>query len=68
MRSGRRCRCAGGRRQHRVFPHFLMDRGKPGMLAVDRSGERFVNETTSYHLFGLAMQAEHEQTNRYPPT
>ncbi len=40
-----------------AFPHFVMDRGKPGMLAVDARGERFVNETTSYHLFGLAMQA-----------
>ena len=43
-----------------VFPHFLMDRGKPGTLAVDRSGRRFVNETTSYHLFALAMQEERE--------
>jgi succinate dehydrogenase/fumarate reductase flavoprotein subunit len=40
-----------------VFPHFVMDRAKPGMLTVNRQGERFVNESTSYHLFGLAMQA-----------
>jgi len=40
-----------------VFPHFVMDRGKPGMLAVDSQGRRFVNESTSYHLFALAMQA-----------
>jgi len=39
-----------------VFPHFVMDRAKPGVLAVDQAGERFVNESTSYHLFGLAMQ------------
>lgn len=39
-----------------VFPHFLMDRGKPGMLAVDKAGQRFVSEATSYHLFALAMQ------------
>ncbi|MGE5088204.1 MAG: FAD-dependent oxidoreductase [Candidatus Levyibacteriota bacterium] len=39
-----------------VFPHFLMDRGKPGMIAVDGTGRRFVNEATSYHQFGLAMQ------------
>ncbi|MBN9410643.1 MAG: FAD-dependent oxidoreductase [Burkholderiales bacterium] len=39
-----------------VFPHFAMDRGKPGMLAVDAHGQRFVNESTSYHLFGRAMQ------------
>jgi succinate dehydrogenase/fumarate reductase flavoprotein subunit len=43
-----------------AFPHFLMDRGKPGMIAVDARGERFVNETTSYHLFALAMQAAPE--------
>jgi succinate dehydrogenase/fumarate reductase flavoprotein subunit len=39
-----------------VFPHFVMDRAKPGMLTVNLAGERFVNESTSYHLFGLAMQ------------
>ncbi len=39
-----------------VFPHFLLDRGKPGMVTVDRRGRRFVNEATSYHLFGLAMR------------
>jgi len=39
-----------------VFPHFLMDRAKPGMLAVGRDGRRFVDESTSYHLFALAMQ------------
>ena len=40
-----------------VFPHFVMDRAKPGMLTVNQKGERFVNESTSYHLFGLAMQS-----------
>ena len=40
-----------------VFPHFVMDRAKPGMLTVNAQGQRFVNESTSYHLFGLAMQA-----------
>ncbi len=39
-----------------AFPHFVMDRAKPGMLAVNPAGERFVNESTSYHLFALAMQ------------
>jgi FAD binding domain len=41
-----------------VFPHFVMDRAKPGMLTVNRQGLRFVNESTSYHLFALAMQAQ----------
>jgi len=40
-----------------VFPHFVMDRAKPGMITVNQAGERFVNESTSYHLFALAMQA-----------
>ena len=39
-----------------LFPHFVMDRAKPGVLTVNAAGERFVNESTSYHLFGLAMQ------------
>jgi succinate dehydrogenase/fumarate reductase flavoprotein subunit len=49
-----------------VFPHFVMDRGKPGMLTVDHSGQRFVNESTSYHLFGLAMQARQREVGAIP--
>ena len=41
-----------------VFPHFMMDRAKPGMLAVNQAGDRFVNESTSYHLFALALQQQ----------
>lgn len=40
-----------------VFPHFVLDRGKPGTLAVDGSGRRFVNEAISYHQFALEMLA-----------
>jgi glycine/D-amino acid oxidase-like deaminating enzyme len=40
-----------------VFPHFMMDRGKPGMIIVNQIGQRFANESLSYHQFGLAMQA-----------
>jgi hypothetical protein len=36
------------------FPHFV-DRGKPGVIAVTRSGRRFVNEANSYHDFVQAM-------------
>jgi succinate dehydrogenase/fumarate reductase flavoprotein subunit len=43
-----------------VFPHFVMDRAKPGMITVNQAGERFVNESTSYHLFALGMQAAHQ--------
>ncbi len=38
-----------------VFPH-LIDRYKPGVIAVGRDGRRFVNEADSYHDVGQAMQ------------
>jgi len=38
-----------------VFPHTVVDRGKPGLIAVDAKGERFTSEAVSYHEFGLAM-------------
>ena len=50
-----------------AFPHFVMDRGKPGMIAVDSQGQRYLNESTSYHLFGLAMQA-HDRNVQCVPT
>jgi succinate dehydrogenase/fumarate reductase flavoprotein subunit len=40
-----------------VFPHFVLDRGKPGTLVVDSTGRRFVNEAISYHQFALEMLA-----------
>jgi succinate dehydrogenase/fumarate reductase flavoprotein subunit len=49
-----------------VFPHFVMDRAKPGMLTVNQAGERFVNESTSYHLFGMAMQTDHNGSCSVP--
>ena len=36
------------------FPH-LIDRQKPGFIAVTADGKRFVNEASSYHDFGKAM-------------
>jgi succinate dehydrogenase/fumarate reductase flavoprotein subunit len=38
-----------------VFPHTVTDRAKPGVIAVNASGGRFVNEALSYHEFVLAM-------------
>lgn len=32
-----------------------LDRGKPGLIAVDAGGRRFVNESNSYHDIGEAM-------------
>jgi len=38
-----------------VFPHTVADRGKPGIIALAASGERFTSEAVSYHEFVLAM-------------
>ena len=40
-----------------VFPHFVLDRSKPGIFSVGRDGRRFVNESRSYHEFVAAMYA-----------
>ncbi len=40
-----------------TFPHLILDRAKPGLIAVDGKGRRFVNEATSYHGFVEAMHA-----------
>ncbi|MFT3973728.1 MAG: FAD-binding protein [Amaricoccus sp.] len=34
-----------------IWPHILLDRAKPGLIAVGRNGRRFVNESDSYHDF-----------------
>lgn len=39
------------------FPHLITDRSKPGLIAVNRLGRRFVNEAVSYHDFVSAMHA-----------
>ncbi len=39
----------------RPFPHLFLDRAKPGVYAVDGTGQRFVNEAASYHDFVRAM-------------
>jgi succinate dehydrogenase/fumarate reductase flavoprotein subunit len=42
-----------------LFPH-LVDRYKPGVIAVNRRGKRFTNESNSYHDTGAAMIADNE--------
>ena len=42
-------------RRRGVFPHTVTDRAKPGVIAVNAAGRRFVNEALSYHEFVLAM-------------
>jgi succinate dehydrogenase/fumarate reductase flavoprotein subunit len=39
------------------FPHLVTDRAKPGVIAVNRAGKRFVNESNSYHCFVEGMFA-----------
>lgn len=38
-----------------VWPHILLDRAKPGLLAVNATGRRFVNESDSYHDFSMGQ-------------
>jgi len=42
----------GGSYAH--FPH-LLERGKPGLIAVDAQGQRFVDEAGDYHSFMCAL-------------
>lgn len=43
-----------GKGRYGVFPH-LLDRYKPGIIGVTRAGQRFTNESESYHDVGAAM-------------
>ncbi len=47
-------------------PHLIIDRSKPGVIAVNQKGRRFVNEGASYHDFVAAMHREHEHTPTIP--
>ena len=38
-----------------MFPHTVTDRAKPGLIAVNSEGCRFVNEAVSYHEFVRAQ-------------
>lgn len=48
------------------FPHLIMDRAKPGLIAVNAQGCRFVNEASSYHDFVRVMHASHGQAPCIP--
>jgi succinate dehydrogenase/fumarate reductase flavoprotein subunit len=47
-----------------IFPHTVTDRAKPGLIAVNREGRRFVNEAVSYHEF---VQAQLRDASRNIP-
>lgn len=49
-----------------VYPHIVLDRAKPGLIAVNASGGRFVNEAVSYHEFVRAMYRTHGQSPAIP--
>ncbi len=46
-----------------VWPHILLDRAKPGLIAVNSRGLRFVNESDSYHDFVMGMLADGSHTS-----
>ena len=48
----------------RLYPHILLDRAKPGLIAVNGAGRRFVNEAVSYHDFVEGMY----RSNQTEPT
>ncbi|MDM0015189.1 FAD-dependent oxidoreductase [Variovorax sp. J22P168] len=50
-----------------LYPHLFLDRAKPGLLAVDRAGRRFVNEGASYHHFVEAMRLASEKVQGPAP-
>jgi succinate dehydrogenase/fumarate reductase flavoprotein subunit len=49
-----------------VYPHIVLDRAKPGLIAVDAAGERFVDEAAPYHEFVRAMYARNEHVAAIP--
>jgi hypothetical protein len=49
-----------------VYPHIVLDRAKPGLVAVDATGRRFVDEAVSYHEFTRAMYRAHRNAPTIP--
>ncbi len=48
------------------YPHLVWERAKPGLIGVNGAAKRFVNESTSYHEFGLAMHESHRSVPSIP--
>jgi succinate dehydrogenase/fumarate reductase flavoprotein subunit len=51
---------------HGLFPHLSLDRAKPGLIAVNSAGARFVNEAVSYHDFVEGMLESHRLVASIP--
>lgn len=49
-----------------VYPHIVLDRAKPGVIAVNAQGKRFLNEAVSYHEFTRAMYRAHRTSDCIP--
>ena len=49
-----------------VYPHIVLDRSKPGLVAVNSEGRRFVDEAVSYHEFARAMYRSHRTVPSIP--
>jgi succinate dehydrogenase/fumarate reductase flavoprotein subunit len=49
-----------------LYPHIILDRAKPGLIAVNSAGRRFVNEGVSYHDFVEAMYQSHKSNPTIP--
>lgn len=49
-----------------AWVHGHMDRGKPGLIAVNSQGRRFVNEADSYHDFVMSMFRSHREVPAIP--
>ncbi len=49
-----------------IYPHIALDRSKPGLIAVNSAGRRFVDEASSYHEFTRAMYRSHREVPSIP--
>jgi succinate dehydrogenase/fumarate reductase flavoprotein subunit len=49
-----------------AYPHLSLDRAKPGLIAVNAEGRRFVDEALSYHEFVIGMHRSHAHTPSIP--
>lgn len=47
-----------------TIPYGYIDRAKPGVIAVNQVGKRFVNEADSYHDLVMAIYAQASATDR----
>ena len=49
-----------------AYPHLMLDRSKPGLIAVNAAGRRFCDEAESYHEFVVDMHCSHETVPTIP--